>query len=84
MLWLSCWGAVLVTQEFIQCAARSFRRDSSVTLTAPCVVRVTELSHPWRGCPTDPPGTKNQAIDKEILKEGSGDAVIAQYDPEGI
>ena len=84
VLWLSCWGAVLVTQEFIQCAARSFRRDSSVTLTAPCVVRVTELSHPWRGCPTDPPGTKNQAIDKEILKEGSGDAVIAQYDPEGI
>ena len=38
VLWLSCWGAVLVTQEFIQCAARSFRCDSSVTLTAPCVV----------------------------------------------
>ena len=38
VLWLCCWGAVLVTQEFIQCAARSFRCDSSVTLTAPCVV----------------------------------------------
>ena len=38
VLWLSCWGAVLVTQEFIQCAAGSFRCERFVTLTAPCVV----------------------------------------------